>query len=187
MKMKNFIFPLVILFSLATSCNVEEDLNSCYNNRCTENELCVDGKCVKVVREGFESENQPRPVKVILDNFTVTKFPVTRPGGINQWDQGSGPDLYIRILQGANILFETPMSITDASSVPISVMLTAPLEITSFSSDIVVNMYDDDGNKTDEFMGGAFESVYDGSSGYPDILNVNRGQTNFQFNLRYEF
>lgn len=178
----NIYSILVFIFILFFTSCVKEDLNDCYYSECSEDEVCVNGECVTFNQEQLAFNSQLRPKKIVVSNFIVKRFPN------RLWDPASGPDLIIQIIQGGtNILWQNSTAFQNVTVMPFSVPLTTLLEFLGNYGGISINMYDDDGNLYDQFIGGALGSFYIGN-GYPDVVNIDLGgAVGFQFYLRYEF
>ena len=171
---------------LLSSCSKDE-VNPCFYSECSDTQTCIDGKCTEY--SSLESPNfinQPKPSKILLSNFIVEKFPFFRLNG-TPWDANSKPDLFIQVTQGGDVLLNVPI-IMNAESTLRNISLDAPIEIINFKTVLTINVFEDDGNRTDEFMGGVFKEIYSNSNGYPDVVNLDLGgPVGFQFDITYQF
>lgn len=174
-----FLF-LIFLFSCK-----QENFNLCYDTECNPDEYCVDGTCVKADRtENLSFKSQPQPRKIIISNLVVTRYNDIKFGGL-PYDDDSRPDIYIIATQNSVKIYDFP-TFNNAQSAPLPIPLPVPFEITNVFSPLVFNFYDDDGNKTDEFMGGVIFQIFRNDS-YPARFGAGNASIGLAFDLAYEF
>lgn len=182
---KRIFFILTVIFSIISSCSYEK--NPCYDTVCESNQICVEGSCVdlKDNKGKFNFVNTPKPDRIILSEFFISRFPEKRMDG-TPWDPGSKPDIFIQVIHNATIIFETPSSIPDLDTVPYQITLPNPLVIDLIEEVVTVQFYEDDGNLRDEEMGGATFIPF--QADFPDTLVADLGgPVAAKFSASYEF
>jgi hypothetical protein len=171
---------------LSISACKEEDKNPCYERSCGSREICVEGKCVRIEEEQLEFVGPPAPRKIFIDSLVMKRFPINRPNG-SAWDNGSKPDLYIQLLQGSTVLWSTSPSLMNADTVETLLFINNPIEIPKPENIAVINIYDDDGNNTDEYMAGVIFTVYKEDNQYPVLMTAENSLVEFTFRISYQF
>lgn len=187
-KTSYFFLQLLIVSVLLFSCSYEE--NPCYNSSCDDNEVCVDGECVSFEPDEsaqFKFAEEPKPDTVLVGEIYLTRFPARKPNN-SFWDSDRQADIFIQFVQGGSILFASDSSITNAriQDLPIRIPLADSIRFSDLESSVSINVYDDDGNRFDEFMGGASFSPL--QNNYPDTLSADLGGTvAFELVASYRF
>lgn len=184
---KSFVL-LSILFTSILSCNYEK--NPCYDLVCESNQICVEGSCIDLKDHNgqFNFVNTPKPDRIILSEFFISRFPEKREDG-SPWDPGSKPDVFIQVVHDATIIFETPSSIKNLDTVPYQITLPNPLVIDLIEESVAVHFYhdnEDGGDPLENFVGGTTFIPF--QSDFPDTLAADLGGlVAAKFTASYEF
>lgn len=185
---KRLFFILPVIFSILSSCNYEK--NPCYDTVCESNQLCVEGSCVdlKVNKGKFNFVNTPKPDRIILSEFFISRFPEKRKDG-TPWDPGSKPDVFIQVVHDATIIFETPSTIKNLDTIPYQITLPNPLVINLIEESVAVHFYhdnEDGGDPWDDFIGSGTFIPF--QADFPDTLAADLGgPVAAKFTASYEF
>ncbi len=194
------LFALLMFFvSLNYSCSSDssEDI-PCTPINCLNNGVS-NSNCGCDCTQGFTGSDcgtQIMPTKIKITKIVVTKFPNLKSNGTN-WDSFAltgweRPDIFPSIsnIQGDFLFAGNPINDSFSYGNDNFVFTpNSPIEITNFSSQYTVILWDDDGvNFTPEFMGGYDFYIYQ-NNGFPSILEVstNTGLVAFKIYLNYEW
>jgi hypothetical protein len=159
-----------------------------------EGVLCGDGYCDNGVCQcpegfyGFRCNSFLIPTAVVLEGITIDKFPTTRVDS-SSWDVGSNPDLHLTFFQSTTKLWETNSSIQDASTNSnLQFDVIPSVRMRNLDAQYTISLYDDDGNKVDEFMAGSLFKPYDEILGSVKNRTIdNGGDLVVTLTLSYEY
>lgn len=176
-----FLFSVCVLF-----------LNSCFTDPC-ENISCLYGDCVNGTcdcvegYEGADCSDEKTPDAIRISNITLTKFPNYDNGGT--WDLGSGPDVYVKVLDQSNgVLYNSSLYYEDAESGRYY-SFDCSINLTNLSERNGFVVYDYDVLDADDYMGGVETNVWQTAkgNGFPSNIRVDYGDFSFELTLGYVF
>ncbi len=159
-----------------------------------EGVFCGDGYCDNGAcqcPEGFYGSGCTSfltPSAVILDGITIDKFPTTKVDS-SSWDVGSNPDLHLTLFRSTTKLWETSSSIQDANmNSNLQLAVVPVITMRDINAQYTISLYDDDGNKVDEFMAGSLFRPYDETLGSVKKRTIdNGGDLVVTLSLSYEY
>lgn len=174
MRSKYFLILASLFVIFCYQCKDDEtsEVDPCIEKVCRSFEICDDGRCR--CKDGFTGDNcatQLDPIAILITKIEVNKFPKTRITGGN-WDSGSPPDLYITLFQSTTPIWTIENVLQDQDTDSICIVPTNPIRVELVNERHTISMYDDDGNRTDEFMAGVLFTPYMNTNAFPTILEV---------------
>jgi hypothetical protein len=178
-----FLIGVIITISSCKKDEVE------FINPCNSYQTYVQGTCTcPTGYKGNKCDEQVNPEKMMVTKIELLKFPGLRLDS-TVWDSLDRPDLHVTFYQAAKKLWESPSTIVNADPSKVYVFdLTPGVEMPKYSNLHTLTVYDDDGNKVDEFMGGALVTPYSDSTKFPESKVVNMGGVVvFKLYYKYEF
>lgn len=143
---------------------------------CSDSEKCKQGYT------GSNCNNQIYPTKITVTKVTVSEFP-SLDGSSATWDVGTGPDIYLVLYAGENLVYESDSYFEDASN-----SNTYEFEFTydmNGSSIYTIELYDYDDLDDDDFIGNYEFLAYDDNEGFPKELVIGSGDLIFTFHVSY--
>lgn len=167
--MKNTLL-LITLLMAAISCDkstTQADL--CEGVICNNGGNCVNGDCACPPQYmGPDCGQEKVPVKMRAESISLVSFPLTDANGAG-WDFTSGPDVYIEIMQGNTLVYQSGYVQNLAGSNTYSDMV----EFTSPQATYSIRIYDyDDGLTTDDYMGGINFTPYQSGLNFPTFRPI---------------
>lgn len=160
---------------------------------CLNGGSCANGVCnCPTGYTGSDCSQQTTPEYIEITSVTITKWP-----NIN-WDptDGSGPDIYFRLLYNGTVLYENSSNrVIDAVwGDPITWNLPAStnLNMQEPTSQYVIEFYDYESILNDVLMGAVYFTPYGSSNGFPsnliyDASNCTNCDVFFELGVDYHF
>lgn len=172
----------VFLCCIVMSCT--EDV--CSTTDCN-NGTCDNGTCYCF--EGYEGSScniQVKPKSILITKIEVLGFPAT--DGTVTWDLfgGSNGDIYPKLIQGSNTLYNSSSYYTDAS--PTSAYAFNPnpsIELNAITSSHRIQVYDHDDFDADDFVGEIAFVPYNDSNGFPANEILSNGDLKVRLSYQY--
>lgn len=187
MKMFRLLINVLFFSLIISSCN-KDNYDACEVLDCGVG-YCADGRCQ--CPKGFYGERclqNHAPKAVLVEKVEVIRFPNKRVD-YTTWDSLDNPDLHLTIYQSFNKIWISSTSIQNAdSSITHSFNVSPLARLEEMDLRYTISLYDDDGSKVDEFMGGALFYPYDEEKRLVSTKIVdNDGFVAFKLYLKYEF
>lgn len=172
--------PILALTALATLGCEKEPTDPCATVTCVNGD-CVNGLCdCDPGYSGPSCANEDRPVKITLDRVVLTSFSQTNSQG-GGWDiNGTGPDVYISVYSGNNLVWESPTYFENAINTnSYNFIPSTPINV-SASEDLTIFVFDYDTSVSSEQMGGVqttgeLWSSYLQGKGFPSTTTFSAG------------
>lgn len=182
MKKSFFVAILVSISCFIFSCR-EED--KCENTVCASNETCIDGDCI--CNPGANC-NPDRTKRIEISSIEITRFPAKNAMG-NDWDSTGLPDLHLALYLSTEKLFATASTINEASNDTVYVInCIPPVRLENYEENHTFYLYDDDGNKTDQFIGGVvFKPYSEGNQKASFKVVDTNGEVAFKLNWQFYY
>ncbi len=177
-KLLYLSIAICISFSACSDSSTETEPILCNNG------YSQDGECI--CDEGYTGTTcgeQETPDVINISEVTVTRLPDTTDDG-GSWDFSSGPDIYVEILKGDEIIWESDTYYENASDASdydfdLDIQLTEPNE------EYTINLYDYDESGSD-FMGGVVRTPYNSDNEFPDNITFDAdGSVAFEISASY--
>jgi len=130
---------------------------------------------------GIDCVTEVAPTSMLLKRVRITNFPATDGGA--GWDLTNGPDVYIKILRGTALLYESG---TFDNATP---ALTYNPNTTFFAPESrhSILLYDFDSTSGDDYMGGIEFTPYAKNAGFPTEITLSAGGISATLTVEYEF
>lgn len=166
--MKKLLFLVVLTALLGHACekdpiDIQEDL--CKGVICNNGGYCVNGDCQCPPQwTGPSCAQEVAPNKMRVGVITLTSFPLTDGAG-GGWDLFDGPDVYLQIKQGSQVIFTTGYVEDLLSQYS---WFTTGLEFSNPTATYTISVFDyDDGLSADDPMGGISFTPYQPGKKFP--------------------
>jgi hypothetical protein len=188
MKAIRILFSVFFFSVLISNSGCKKDENKCEIVDCGIG-YCLDGTCqCPTGFFGTQCLYNYTPNTVLVEKVEVIRFPREKVDN-TVWDSLSNPDLHLTIYQSFNKIWTSNSSIQNADSSTTHIFeLTPAARLEDLDLRYTISLYDDDGNKTDEFMGGALFYPYNDENKLVTTKIVdNDGFVAFKLYLKYEF
>jgi hypothetical protein len=175
------VFAFILVLS---SCSKDDP---CESIVCINGGECVNGECnCPEDYTGPDCSTQVTPLRINVKKVVVEKFPATAANGAG-WDLFDGPDMYLAIYKGTELLYYHDFFFEDAVA-----DRQYTFELSSFSFDFpkdkyTIAIFDYDDFDADDFMGGLEFTPYSSNNGFPETLNVQGGSVAFSVAVTYQF
>jgi len=130
---------------------------------------------------------EPEYSNVKINSIKVTAMSFVDANSTG-WDNWSGPDLYIVILDANNTQVYRSSTKWDcsASGLPYSWSLPTAFEINNLSSNYTISVYDDDSDditSNDDLIGGYYFNFDSAKEGYPTAISIHNAAYPTKFEL----
>lgn len=179
------LLPAFILL-LFLSC---EKSDPCDGVQCQNGGVCVSGNCdCPPGFTGARCETEKAPATMIINTVTVKTFPAVNPSGAG-WDVFDGPDLYLVIKDGPQVLY-TSESFYENAAPGFGQFFIPQLSIFYPSRPLTFEVWDNDNDLTnDDFIGGIEGPIYRAGEKFPSTFTVQcSGCTvSFEVSVSYYF
>jgi hypothetical protein len=158
--------------------------DSCTTRGCENGGVCINGTCD--CPEGYAGNDCSvvlTPTEIIVHKIIVNSYPMTNNG--SGWDGpgAGGPDPYF-VFYPQNYSSSTFISATinNVTGGPLEYRVGFPYTIYSPNDPWVFTLVDEDFSSNDVMVTGVF-TPNDGSSGFPEILQVRSNAINLSLDL----
>jgi hypothetical protein len=133
----------------------------CKKITCQNDGICNDGDCeCKPGYSGDECQTEKIPIKIVINKIEILKMPAVPSGG-GGWDSNNGPDIFVKISNGSNTVWDSPTYIVDANVNSQYNFVPSPsIEITSPTTQHTIELYDYDTGSASDNMGGYYFNPY---------------------------
>ena len=160
--------------------------DSCENNFCDNNGVCVDGTCdCPEAYTGVHCQEQVTPVKMRVNAVTMTRFPSTNEG--MAWDPGDGPDIFFKMSEEILPLAQPEYLIENADPLTSYTFIVHPFDLRFVTSPYKMEMFDYDGPISDpQKMGELYFTPYTSMNGFPEVLVLDSGG-NIAFRVEVQY
>jgi hypothetical protein len=153
---------------------------------CFNNGFCLNGECQ--CPDGFSGPaclTQVTPAKIRISRIDVTKFPQYDNGAT--WDVGSGPDIFVMILDGTDIVYNSPTYYEDAdASQTYSFEPTSLVDLNDPYNQYTIALFDYDfGVSNDDIMSASYFTPYNSNGGFPTKLTIGNSEVTFELYVSY--
>lgn len=190
--MKNYllksIFILIVLVSFLGCSSDDSTPEPCTPIACLNGGIS-NADCGCDCPQGYSGANcstQITPAKIFITKIRVIKFPNLKPDG-SYWDSFSGiPDIYVQVLRGTTLVYDSPTFFEDVVSTSTSFFdftPALPIEITTFNTPYIMSLFDYDTTGSDENMGFIGFFPYTNTAGFPSTLTVKDDTKSLHFEL----
>lgn len=179
----NFIYLLLLLF---ISC---EKSDPCTGVQCQNGGVCLDGNCdCPPGYAGTWCESEQTPAAMIINTVTVKRFPAVNPSGAG-WDVFDGPDIYLAIKDGTQVLYTSENFYEDALT-GFGQLFIPQLNIYYPNRPLTFEVWDyDDGLTDPDFLGGIGGKIYRAGEKFPDsfVMDCAGCPVSVEVNVSYYF
>jgi hypothetical protein len=143
----------------------------CENVTCENSGYCIDGTCQCVgLWTGENCTDQKTPILITISNVQLVKMPATDSNGAG-WDLTSGPDVYIIVKQGGNVLLSTQSNWIQNATAGVS--WSTNISIQQATVPISIEVWDYDDFDPDDYMGGITTTIYHSTNKFPTTITTN--------------
>lgn len=143
--------------------------------------------------EGYTGKNcdiQITPDSVIITKVKVLRFPASNIQD-EDWDETSNADIYIQVWQNNEQIWSSTMIYANAISdtgIQYSFLPVDTIALTDPLSQYAIQLYDQDDDSEDDYMGGINFISYSHNNGFPELMILDdEGIVAFELNLEYNW
>ena len=187
MKYLSILSLFILLF---VSCGNDDDLRGGFIPIECMNGQLVNGNCV--CDEGYEGsicQTESIPAKMIVSKIVVREFPLADTSGVT-WDLDSGPDLFVEIFFGTELIYTHPSNYEDAEAGNTYdfIIENSLVNFENVNEVYTVNLFDfDEGMEApSDWMKGSNFIPYRPGDGFPNKVTIDAG-IGFVFDIFYEY
>lgn len=166
--------------------NCENEVDPCKGVRCLNGGSCDDGECD--CPEGYDGEfcqYQLTPSKIRLSKIVVNEFNITEPSG-GSWDNFSGADLYISILNDENeVLWTSSIYYEDATGTNYVFEPDPYIDFDEAENLYKIRLFDLDSFDSDDIIYTGRFYPYEEDGGFPSSITYSGDGTKFTIYLSY--
>ena len=192
--MKTFILKAALTLAMIISfLGCSSDDSSCPELTCQNGGVFKDCGCnCTQGYAGANCETQITPSKIKVTNIRVKLFP--NYNGANDWDFGSGPDIFVRLGAGNGdentvVLYSSGYA-QDAISNGFNYYdftPSSPIEINSPLSKHVIALFDYDSTSLNEVMAAFTFNIYEPTNHFSDKLILRDASVPIEFELSLQY
>lgn len=173
-NMKRTLLSTVLVLSLISVSSCSKD------NPTPTSHTCPDHY------SGSNCDVQEEPASMTITRIDVTKYPATNAG--SSWDlDGSGPDLFPKVVQNGTTIYNSPTYSPDATD-PNATYTFTPAQPVSIvpATQCTIQLYDYDNGASSDNMGGLIITPYSSTGGYPASVSYT-GANNIAYNVYFSY
>jgi hypothetical protein len=184
--LNTLLFFALLVLSCGKDDNGQNSDPLCSNVECNNGAPCVSGICDCPPRyEGPTCDIPVTPIAVELVQVIVKNFPTTDAFG-SGWDEDFGKaDISFRILSDSDVIYEHSNFVENANPDDDHMFTVTGFSFTDVKQELQIQLLDNDGSEPADIIDSYLFVVYSESTGFPGLLELRGGSSQFDLILNY--
>jgi hypothetical protein len=180
-------FAMLVLAMLFSNCSKDTTLSDpCASVTCLNGGTCANGSCnCPTGFTGSDCGTRRIPSRVLITKIEILAFPPTDNGG--GWDNNTGPDIFPMVMQGTNVIWDSPDLSRNANSNSTYAFTPSPSLQVNLTTQYAIDVWDYDLDDVpfpspNDFMGGYLFTPSNYST-YPPTVTLNNSTSDLIIKL----